>query len=80
MPVATPIPVTEGDLAGVTFNADGLVPAIVQEQGTGAVLMLAWMDETAFRRTLATGRTWFWSVAPGVLVQGGDVGGPPVGA
>ncbi len=39
----------------------GLVPAIVQEEGTGAVLMLAWMNEESLRRTLETGRTWFWS-------------------
>jgi phosphoribosyl-AMP cyclohydrolase len=33
----------------------------VQEQSTGAVLMLAWMNDEALRRTLSTGRTWFWS-------------------
>jgi phosphoribosyl-AMP cyclohydrolase len=60
-PVATPIPVSEDDLAQVTFNADGLVPAIVQEVGTGEVLMLAWMNDESLRRTLETGRTWFWS-------------------
>jgi phosphoribosyl-AMP cyclohydrolase len=61
MPVATPIEVAESDLAEVRFNAEGLVPAIVQEQGTGVVLMLAWMNLEALRRTLDTGRTWFWS-------------------
>jgi len=61
MPVATPIPVTAEQLAIVTYNADGLVPAVVQEQGTGTVLMLAWMNDEALRRTLDTGRTWFWS-------------------
>ncbi|HEX3542104.1 MAG TPA: phosphoribosyl-AMP cyclohydrolase [Acidimicrobiales bacterium] len=61
MPVATPIAVSEQDLAQVRFNADGLVPAIVQETGTGVVLMLAWMNEESLRKTLATGRTWFWS-------------------
>jgi phosphoribosyl-AMP cyclohydrolase len=38
-----------------------LKPAIVQDSRTGRVLMLAWMDEEALRRTLRTGRTWFWS-------------------
>ncbi len=61
MPVATPIAAAEDDLALVQFNAEGLVPAIVQEQGTGEVLMLAWMNLEALRRTLTTGRTWFWS-------------------
>jgi phosphoribosyl-AMP cyclohydrolase len=58
---ATPVGVSEEELASVTYNADGLVAAIVQEQGTGRVLMLAWMNEASLRRTLSTGRTWFWS-------------------
>ena len=45
----------------VSYNADGLVAAIVQEQGTGDVLMLAWMNEATLRETLETGRTVFWS-------------------
>jgi phosphoribosyl-AMP cyclohydrolase len=59
--VATPIAVEEADLSAVAYNDDGLVPAIVQERTTGQVLTLAWMDETALRRTLSSGRTWFWS-------------------
>lgn len=43
------------------FNQEGLVPAIVQEQGTGRVLMLAWMNREAIERTIATGKTHFWS-------------------
>jgi phosphoribosyl-AMP cyclohydrolase len=39
----------------------GLVPAIVQEAGTGTVLMLAWMDDEALHRTLTTGRATYWS-------------------
>jgi len=61
IPVVTPISAREEDLAQVAFNADGLVPAIVQEQATGQVLMLAWMNPDSLRRTLETGRTWFWS-------------------
>src|SRR5881275_1344950 len=61
MPVVTPIPFSETDLGNVTYNAEGLVPAIVQEHGTGQVLMLAWMNEESLRKTLETGRTWFWS-------------------
>ncbi len=61
MPTATPIRPADADLARIAYNNDGLVPAIVQEEGTGHVLMLAWMDEAALRRTLETGRTWFWS-------------------
>ena len=61
VPTATPVAFVDADIAAVAFNADGLVPAIVQEEGTGAVLMLAWMNEESLRRTLETGRTWFWS-------------------
>jgi phosphoribosyl-AMP cyclohydrolase len=43
------------------WTADGLIPAIVQDAETGDVLMLAWMDETALRRTLETGQTHFYS-------------------
>jgi phosphoribosyl-AMP cyclohydrolase len=42
-------------------STDGLVPAIVQEHGTGAVLMLGWMDDEALGRTLRTGRATYWS-------------------
>ena len=61
MPESVPIAVTEAQLAAVTFNAEGLVPAIVQEQGTGTVLMMAWMNADSLRTTMETGRTWFWS-------------------
>jgi phosphoribosyl-AMP cyclohydrolase len=43
------------------WNADGLIPAIVQEQGTGRVLMLAWMNRASLEKTIETRRTWFWS-------------------
>ena len=43
------------------FNPDGLIPAIVQEQSTGRVLMMAWMNRASLETTLKTGRTHFWS-------------------
>jgi phosphoribosyl-AMP cyclohydrolase len=42
-------------------DANGLVAAVVQEYGTGEVLMLAWMDDEALHRTLTTGRATYWS-------------------
>ncbi len=60
-PVTTPIPFTAKEIDAVEFNSDGLVPAIVQEDGTGKVLMFAWMNRDALVRSLETGRTWFWS-------------------
>ena len=61
MPVSNPIDFTDEQLAAVTFNEDGLVPAIVQEESTGQVLMMAWMNADSLRQSLETGRTWFWS-------------------
>ena len=43
------------------FNQDGLIPAIVQEEGTGRVLMMAWMNEASLKSTIETGKTHFWS-------------------
>src|ERR671921_390469 len=39
----------------------GLVAAVVQQHDTGEVLMVAWMDDEALRRTLTTGRATYWS-------------------
>ncbi|HNW07084.1 MAG TPA: phosphoribosyl-AMP cyclohydrolase [Verrucomicrobiota bacterium] len=43
------------------FDAHGLIPAIIQEQSSGRVLMMAWMNRASLERTLATGKTHFWS-------------------
>ncbi|MFC6285637.1 phosphoribosyl-AMP cyclohydrolase [Nocardioides sp. GCM10027113] len=45
----------------VRWNAEGLVPAVVQQHDTGEVLMLGWMDDEALARTLTTGRATYWS-------------------
>lgn len=50
--------VTPEDL---TYDERGLLPAIVQDATTKQVLMLAWVDAEAVRRTLDSGTTWFWS-------------------
>ena len=42
-------------------DADGLVPAVVQQHDTREVLMVGWMDDEALHRTLSTGRSTFWS-------------------
>jgi phosphoribosyl-AMP cyclohydrolase len=43
------------------FNADGLIPAIIQDQSTGRVLMMAWMNRESLEKTITSGRTCFWS-------------------
>lgn len=49
------------DPASLTFDDRGLLPAVAQDATTGEVLMLAWMNEEAVRRTLETGRATYWS-------------------
>ena len=72
---ATPIPVVDTDLAEITYNADGLVPAIVQEHSTGQVLMMAWMNEATLKRSLTEGRTVFWSRSRQEEWRKGDTSG-----
>ncbi len=45
----------------LTYDASGLIPAVVQQHGSGEVLMVAWMNAESLRKTIDTGRTWFWS-------------------
>lgn len=45
----------------VRWNAEGLVPVVVTQHGSGEVLMLAWMDDEALTRSLDTGRATYWS-------------------
>jgi phosphoribosyl-AMP cyclohydrolase/phosphoribosyl-ATP pyrophosphohydrolase/phosphoribosyl-AMP cyclohydrolase len=75
MPTATPIPVRQADLDAVRFDADGLVPAIVQEEGTGQVLMMAWMNAETLRMSLAEGRTVFWSRSRQEVWRKGETSG-----
>src|SRR4029453_15953784 len=60
-PASVPTTSIDAAVAGLKFDAAGLLPAVVQDEQDGAVLMVAWMDAEAVRRTLATGHTWFWS-------------------
>lgn len=48
-------------LTDLKWDANGLIPAIVQDERTEQVLMLAWMNEEALRQTMTTGYVHFWS-------------------
>ena len=48
-------------IENLKFNDDGLVPAIVQEENTGRVVMMAWMNEASLKSTIETGKAHFWS-------------------
>ncbi len=62
-------------IAQVAFTADGLAPVIVQQWDTNEVLMLAWVDEEALRRTLTTGRAVYWSRSRREYWRKGDTSG-----
>lgn len=49
------------DPSTLTYDAAGLIPCIAQEETTGEVLMMAWMNADAVARTLETGRVTYWS-------------------
>lgn len=59
----------------VTFNSDGLVPAIIQQWDTREVLMMGWMDAEALSRTLTEGRVTFWSRSRQEYWRKGDTSG-----
>lgn len=75
MPTATPIEATDEQLSLVKYDADGLVPAIVQEEGTGQVLMMAYMNAETLRMSLEEGRTVFWSRSRQEVWRKGDTSG-----
>ena len=56
-------------------DAQGLVAAVVQQHGTGEVLMVGWMDDEALHRTLTTGRATYWSRSRGQYWRKGDTSG-----
>ncbi len=56
-------------------NADGLFPAVAQEHGTGAVLMVAWMDDEALARTLETRKATYFSRSRGEYWVKGETSG-----
>jgi phosphoribosyl-ATP pyrophosphohydrolase/phosphoribosyl-AMP cyclohydrolase len=59
----------------IRFGSDGLVPAVVVDAGDREVLMLAWMNRESLERSLATGRTVFWSRSRQELWEKGATSG-----
>ncbi len=75
MPTGTRIEPTDEQLATVQYDQHGLVPAIIQQAGSGEVLMMGWMNEDAVRETLETGRTVFYSRSRQERWRKGDTSG-----
>ena len=70
-----PIAARPEQLALVKYDDHGLVPAIVQEEGSGQVLMMAWMNAETLRMSLIEGRTVFWSRSRQEVWRKGDTSG-----
>ncbi|MBI1821111.1 MAG: bifunctional phosphoribosyl-AMP cyclohydrolase/phosphoribosyl-ATP diphosphatase HisIE [Nitrospirae bacterium] len=62
-------------LKKIKFDADGLIPAVIQEYQTGQVLMVAYMNEASLGQTLETGETVFWSRSRKALWKKGETSG-----
>lgn len=63
------------DIKNLKYDSNGLIPAIVQDRKNGDVLMLAYMNEEALRKTIETGYTHFWSRSRGKLWKKGETSG-----
>lgn len=59
----------------IKFDEKGMIPAIVQDDTTKEVLMLAYMNEASLEKTLETGETWFWSRSRRELWHKGETSG-----
>jgi len=76
IPGGIPLEVDEDLVDLVDFaKMDGLVPAVVQDADDGTVLTVAYMDPEALRRTLSSGRTWFFSRSRQEYWQKGETSG-----
>jgi phosphoribosyl-AMP cyclohydrolase len=67
--------VSDAWLDELVFDADGLIPAVAQETGTGKLLMLAWMNREALSETVRSGRAVYWSRSRNRLWRKGEESG-----
>jgi phosphoribosyl-AMP cyclohydrolase len=72
---ATTAELERGTVLAPRFNADGLIAAICTHAGTGEVLMFAWMNAEALRRTIDSGEAWYFSRSRQALWRKGESSG-----
>ena len=65
----------DAQLEGLKYDANGMIPAIVQDHRTGEVLMMAWMNRESLGKTVETGKTHFFSRSRGKLWLKGESSG-----
>ena len=74
-PDAAPAGIEGSDRFTPRFDANGLIPCVTVDAKNGDVLMVAWMNETALRRTLETGYVHYWSRSRQALWKKGETSG-----
>jgi phosphoribosyl-AMP cyclohydrolase len=62
-------------LANLKYDSNGLIPAIIQDAGTGEILMMAWMNRDSLQKTVETGKTHFFSRSRNKLWLKGETSG-----
>lgn len=62
-------------LPELKFDSNGLIPAVVQDDASRQVLMVAWMNAESLQKTLDSGETWFWSRSRSELWHKGGTSG-----
>ncbi len=67
--------IEEGRILAPKFDANGVLPAVVTDAETGDVVMLAYMNDEALARTIATGEGWYWSRSRKALWHKGATSG-----
>jgi phosphoribosyl-AMP cyclohydrolase len=67
--------VIDQTIDAISFNGDGLVPAIAQQHDSGEILMMAWMNADAVRETLQSGQVCYWSRSRSKLWRKGESSG-----
>jgi len=67
--------IDETNTLSLNYNADGLIAAVAQDVATKEILMLAWMNQQAFERTLETGEAHYWSRSRSELWHKGATSG-----
>lgn len=75
MPTGVRIDVTPEQIEALTYNLDGLIPAIAQDHETREILMMAWMNRDSLIRTFDEGRMVYWSRSRQELWRKGDTSG-----
>ncbi|MEO6652306.1 MAG: phosphoribosyl-AMP cyclohydrolase [Ilumatobacteraceae bacterium] len=75
MPTGVRIDVTSEQITSLTYNLDGLIPAIAQDHETREILMMAWMNAESLRMTFDQGRMVYWSRSRQELWRKGDTSG-----